>query len=63
MQVILANLFFGGIVIYPLWIIFKRAGLNPKLAALVFIPYVGFFAAAIVLGAMQWHRAGRSNHQ
>ena len=54
MHILLAVVISAVLFLYPLWIIFRRAGLNPQLAFLVLIPYVGFLLVIVFLGAMQW---------
>ena len=48
----LANIVF---FLFPAWRIFKRAGLHPALSLMVIIPYLGFLAIGIILGASKWN--------
>jgi hypothetical protein len=41
-------------VIVPLWRICGRAGFNPALSLLAFIPLLGFLVVAAVLGFSAW---------
>lgn len=41
-------------LIVPVWRIFVRAGLNPALSLLIFIPVIGFFVVAAILGLSRW---------
>ena len=40
--------------LFPIWRIFKRAGLNPALSLTVLIPYVGFPLSGIILAVLKW---------
>lgn len=42
------------LLVYPVWRIFKRAGLNPVLSLTILIPYIGFLVCGIVLGTSTW---------
>jgi hypothetical protein len=42
------------IVMFPLWRIFKRAGFNPALSLLVFVPWVGFLIVSAILAFGEW---------
>jgi len=55
---LLMSLLMSLFLLYPLWIICRRAGLNPYWALLVFIPYIGVMAVAVALGSMRWKRFG-----
>ncbi|GAA5444690.1 hypothetical protein Misp06_02880 [Microbulbifer sp. NBRC 101763] len=41
-------------LLYPVWRIFKRAGLNPIYSLTLFIPVLGFLVAGAVLAASRW---------
>lgn len=43
-------------VLFPVWRIHKRAGLNPGLSLLVLIPFVGILVSALVLVFSPWPR-------
>lgn len=53
-NVVLAVVILAVLLLYPLWIIFKRAGLDPRFALIVLIPYIGVLIVAILLGGMRW---------
>jgi hypothetical protein len=40
--------------LFPVWRIFKRAGLNPALSLTVVIPYVGYLLSGAILIASEW---------
>lgn len=61
MSPIFIHLFMSLFLLYPLWIICRRAGLNPYWALLVFIPYIGVMAVAVALGSLQWKRPDGGN--
>ena len=43
------------LLLYPMWRIFGRAGLNPALSLVVLIPFLlGFFLCGLILAASQW---------
>jgi len=44
----------AALILFPVWKIFKRAGLNPVLSLTVLIPYVGFLISGIILAASSW---------
>ena len=48
------NLLVSLATLHPLWRIFRRAGLSPWPALLVFIPIVGFPAVGSVLAFKRW---------
>lgn len=54
------------IAIYPSWKIFQRAGLNPALSLLIFLPLVGLWIAGAILAFSKWPRldasAGGESH-
>lgn len=50
----------AAIVIYPLWRIFSRAGLNPALSLLIFLPGLGWFVVAFILGFARWPALGKT---
>lgn len=47
----------AAIVVYPLWLIFSRAGFSSYWALLVFVPAVGFPAAILMLAFGDWPTA------
>lgn len=49
------------LLVVPVWRIFARAGLNPALSLLIFIPVVGLVAAAAVLGLSRWETSAPGN--
>lgn len=42
------------LVIIPLWVIFRRAGLAPALSLIVFLPYLGFVIVVLILAFARW---------
>ena len=48
------NIIFGLLVIYPLWRIYERTGLNPLLALLIFLPGIGWLLTLLPLAFMDW---------
>lgn len=50
LQGIIASL----LLIIPIWKIHAKAGLNPTLSLLVFIPYFGLLIVALVLAFSRW---------
>jgi hypothetical protein len=51
---IAVTLGFSLLLVYPFWRIYRRAGLNPWFSLLVFLPYVGLPAAAVILAFQRW---------
>lgn len=49
-----SNLLAALLLIVPLWRVFSRAGLNPALSLLVFIPVAGLMAVLLVLALARW---------
>jgi len=47
-------IFIAVILLYPIWRIFKRTGLNPLLSLSVFIPYVGILVSGLILAFATW---------
>ncbi len=48
------NLIAAVVLVVPLWRIFGRAGLNPALAVVVFLPVVGLLLVLLLLALMRW---------
>ncbi|WP_255448608.1 hypothetical protein [Telmatospirillum sp. J64-1] len=44
----------GLLLVFPLWRIFRRAGLQPIFSLLVFIPGIGFIAVLLMLALSRW---------
>jgi len=42
------------LLLFPLWKIYTRAGLNPYLSLTLLIPGFGFVIACIILAASKW---------
>lgn len=42
------------LLLYPVWRIFKRAGLNPALSLTVLIPAVGTLVSGLILALSTW---------
>lgn len=57
----------ASLLLYPMWRIFRRAGLNPMLSLLLYIPYMGLFVVSGLLAVTDWPVVERqnigSNHQ
>jgi hypothetical protein len=49
-----SGIFLGLITVWPLWRIFRRAGLNPLWSLLVFFPLLGLAAALGALCVQKW---------
>jgi len=45
---------FGVLVLVPLWVIFRKAGLNPGWSLLVLLPYIGPVLALMILAFAPW---------
>ena len=45
---------FAGLIVYPLWRVFVRAGVQPLWSLLVAVPLVGFTAALLILARTRW---------
>ncbi len=41
-------------VVYPLWRVFVRVGLNPAVTLFVFIPLIGWWIVGLVLAYSKW---------
>lgn len=44
----------GMILIVPVWKIYKKAGLNPALSFILFIPLIGMFIVYVILSFSDW---------
>jgi hypothetical protein len=53
-EVIIQVIVMAILLLFPVWRIFKRAGLNPALSLTVLIPYVGLLLSGIILAASTW---------
>ncbi|MEE8444201.1 MAG: hypothetical protein V3S44_02560 [Alphaproteobacteria bacterium] len=42
------------IMIWPIWRIFRRAGLAPAWSLLIFVPALGWLAATAMLALVRW---------
>jgi hypothetical protein len=51
---LLGTVFFGLLVVVPLWRIFQRAGFHPAWALAVFAPFVGGLIPFLVLAFAPW---------
>ena len=49
-QILLSVLFF----LYPVWRVFKRAGLHPAYSFFVILPVFGLLITGIILSASTW---------
>ena len=43
------------LILFPVWRIFKRAGLNPLFSLSMFIPFVGILASGLILSFSKWN--------
>ena len=59
LQSIILNLVIGAVILYPMWRIFRRSGMYPALALVVFVPMVGPLIAAVILAFARWPREPR----
>ncbi|MDA8232595.1 MAG: hypothetical protein M0006_14770 [Magnetospirillum sp.] len=48
------NLIAAIVLVVPLWRVFGRAGLNPALSVLIFLPLIGFLVVLFLLALMRW---------
>lgn len=62
-QEFLTTLIYGLVLIFPVWRIYERAGLNPAYVLFLFVPYVGWFVVLAILGLMDWPSARRRAEQ
>ncbi len=46
------------IMIWPIWRIFRRAGLAPAWSLLIFVPALGWLAATAMLALARWPATG-----
>jgi hypothetical protein len=44
----------GVLLLVPAWRIHKRAGLQPSLSLLIFVPYIGVLVSGLVLALSKW---------
>jgi hypothetical protein len=51
---VFVGLFASFLAVFPLWRIFKRAGVIPGMSAVVFLPFIGYAAAALALALNRW---------
>jgi len=52
---IIADSLIGALIfIVPLWKIFTKAGKNPAISLVIFIPVLGLLIASIVLAFSEW---------
>jgi hypothetical protein len=54
---------FALIVIIPLWRICERAGLQPAIALLALVPWIGFVLVAAILAFSAWQPPAIDPHQ
>jgi len=47
------------LLLYPVWRIFKRAGLNPAPSLTVLIPVVGMLVSGLILALSTWKLSTR----
>lgn len=48
---------------YPTWRISKRAGLNPTISLLAFIPYIGIFIFGLIVGYSKWNHISSAGNE
>ncbi len=51
------HLLLGLLLILPAWKICGKAGFNPLLSLLVFVPYLGYLALSLILAFAAWPMA------
>jgi hypothetical protein len=44
----------AALLVYPLWRIFLRTGLNPALSLFIFLPGIGLLVVALILAFSHW---------
>lgn len=54
---LIAGIALGIILVIPVWVIHKKAGLNPVLSLLLFIPWIGLLIVYLVLAFSEWNSA------
>lgn len=54
MNTLSSNLLVAALLVVPLWRIFSRAGLNPALSLIVFVPVFGFLIVLLILALSRW---------
>ncbi len=57
MDYFLNHLIVSAIFIYPLWRMYRRAGFNPALSLLAFVPVVGSLIVVLLLAFVPWPAA------
>jgi len=53
-NILIDTIFISVLLLFPIWKIFNRAGLNPYLSLTLLIPGFGFLIATIILAASKW---------
>ena len=56
-SIFIDTLFVAILLLFPLWKIYTRAGLNPYLSLTLLIPGLGFVIACIILAVSKWELA------
>ncbi|AIW14102.1 hypothetical protein IX91_20440 [Vibrio tubiashii ATCC 19109] len=54
-ELFLQALFTLIVLFYPVYLIYKRAGLNTNLSFTIFIPFIGFIVCPLILVFSQWN--------
>ncbi|NVC52910.1 hypothetical protein CGJ91_24160 [Vibrio parahaemolyticus] len=54
-ELLLQTLFTLVVFFYPVYLIYKRAGLNTNLSFTLFIPFVGYFVCLFILIFSNWN--------
>ena len=49
-----APIFLALVLIVPMWRIFDRAGLNPYLSLILFVPFFGLVIVLLILAFTRW---------
>ncbi len=52
---------FALVVVIPLWRIFQRAGMQPALALLALVPWIGLILVALILAIGRWSGSGHAD--
>ena len=53
-EILIETIFLAVFILFPVWKIYKRAGLNPYLSLTLLIPAFGFLIATVILAVSKW---------
>ena len=53
---LLFSIVFLTLIIFPYWIICKKAGFKPALSLLILVPFIGIFLLSYYLAFIEWKR-------